>query len=485
MEFEAPETLDPSDWSETLAVAHRMVDAAAGHLSGVRTRPVWQAMPDPVRRALEAPLPSEPVPLAAIWDEVQANLLPYGMGNIHPRFFMWYMGAGSFTGALAEFLAAIDGSNLGAGNTAARQMDMQVTGWLRSMMGFPDTASGTLVDGGSKANILGLTVARNVMAGIDVREEGVAAIPRPLRFYASDQVHSCHHKAMELLGLGNRALVRIPSTENCRMDLAALARAIAEDRAAGLQPACIIATAGTTNTGSVDDLPEIRDLCRREGLWFHVDGCIGALVKLAPRHRELVAGLEDADSLALDLHKWLHAPFEAGFALIRDRKHHVDAFAMHPEYLEVKPRGIASGPQLHNYGVQTSRGFRALKLWMMLKEHGTEKFGRLIDRNIDQAEYFAARVGATPGMVLMAPVGLNVVCFRHDPGGLDEGALRSLNGEVMLRLQEAGIAALSDTTVKGHHCLRLAICNHRTRFEDLELVLQEMQTIAVSILRSA
>ena len=476
------ESLDPADWTDTLALAHQMVEDAVAHLRDVRDRPVWQPMPDAVRQGFDAPLPRHPMPLTEIRDDIRANLMPYSMGNIHPRFFMWYMGAGSFTGAMGEFLAAIEGSNLGGGNTAAAHMDAQVTGWIRRMMGFPESASGTLVDGGSKANIIGLTVARNVMAGVDVREEGVAAIPQQLRFYTSDQVHSCHQKAVELLGLGNRALVRVPTDAACRIDLSALTKAIATDRAAGLKPACVIATAGTTNTGAIDDLPALRDLCRREGLWFHVDACIGALVRIAPRHRHLVAGLEDADSLALDLHKWLHAPFEAGVALVRDRAQHLGAFAVHPEYLEEKPRGIAAGEYLYNYGLQTSRGFRALKLWLLLKEHGTEKFGRLIDQNIEQARYFAEAVSAAPRLTLMAPTVLNIICFRYDPGGLDEAGLRALNSEIMLRLQEAGIAALSDTTVKGRHCLRLAICNHRTRYEDLDLVMREALRIGGEIL---
>ena len=477
-----PETLDPTDWADHLALAHQMVDAAAQHLGSLRTRPVWQQMTESVEAGFAKDLPQDPTPRPDLWADLKAHLLPYCMGNIHPRFFMWYMGAGTFTGALAEFLAAIDGSNLGAGYTAARAMDLQVTEWMRQMMGFPEGAAGTLVDGGSKANIIGLTVARNVMAGVDVREEGVAAIPQPLRFYTSDQVHSCHQKAVELLGLGNRALVRVPSDAECRIDLDALSAAIVADRAAGRKPACVIATAGTTNTGAIDDLPALRDLCRREGLWFHVDGCIGALVRLAPRHRHLAEGLQDADSLALDLHKWLHAPFEAGVALLRDRAQLLNSFTLHPEYLEEKPRGIASGEHLYNSNLQTSRGFRALKLWMLLKEHGAAKFGRLIDQNIDQAGYFAGLVRAEPSMKLMAPVGLNVVCFRHDPGGLDEDALRRLNNEVMLRLQEQGIAALSDTTVKGHHCLRMAICNHRTRVEDLDLVMREGLRIASQVL---
>ena len=471
------EALDPADWTEAQAIGHQMIDFAVDRLRGVRDRPVWQEMPKAVRQSFDAPLPEAPAPLAEIWSDLRTNLMPYPMGNIHPRFWMWYMGAGSFTGALGEFLAASEGSNLGGGNSAAGLMDQQVTGWIRTMMGFPEGSSGTLVDGGSMANIIGLTVARNEMAGIDVREEGVAAIPKPLRYYASDQVHSCHQKALEMLGLGNRALVRVPTDASFRMDIGALATAIAKDRAAGLKPACVIATAGTTNTGAIDDIAAIRDLCRREGLWFHVDGCIGALVKIAPRHKHLVAGIEDADSLALDLHKWMHAPFEAGCALVRDKAKHRGAFAVHPEYLQAQPRGIAAADYLHDYNLQTSRGFRALKLWMLLREHGVAKFGRLIDQNIDQAHYLAGLIEAAPLMTLMAPTSVNIVSFRYDPGGLGEAELRGLNTEIMLRLQEAGIAAVSDTTVHGRHCLRAAICNHRTRREDLDLLIEETKRI--------
>jgi aromatic-L-amino-acid/L-tryptophan decarboxylase len=471
------EALDPADWTEAQAIGHQMIDFAVDRLRGVRERPVWQEMPKAVRQSFDVPLPETPAPLDEIWSDLRTNLMPYPMGNIHPRFWMWYMGAGSFTGALGEFLAASEGSNLGGGNSAAGLMDQQVTGWIRTMMGFPKGSSGTLVDGGSMANIIGLTVARNEMAGVDVREEGVAAIPKPLRYYASDQVHSCHQKALEMLGLGNRALVRVPTDASFRMDIGALAAAIAKDRAAGLKPACVIATAGTTNTGAIDDIAAIRDLCRREGLWFHVDGCIGALVRIAPRHKHLVAGIEDADSLALDLHKWLHAPFEAGCALVRDKAKHRGAFAVSPEYLQGKPRGIAAAEYLHDYGLQTSRGFRALKLWMLLREHGVAKFGRLIDQNIDQAHYLASLIEAEPFMTLMAPTSVNIVSFRYDPGGLDEAGLRGLNTEIMLRLQETGIAAVSDTTVHGRHCLRAAICNHRTRREDLELLIAEAKRI--------
>lgn len=467
------ETLDPADWTQALAVAHRMVDDAVRHLAGVRDRPAWQPMPDAVRASFLAPLPQGPMPLAQVYGELTETLLPYPMGNIHPRFWGWYMGAGNFTGALGDFLAAIDGSNLGGGNTAPAQLDRQVVAWLKGMMGFPETASGTLTSGGSMANMVGLTVARNVMAGVDVRTDGITALPQPLRFYASDQVHSCIQKGLETLGLGSRALRLIASDDDFRMQIPALEQAIAEDRAAGLKPVCVVATAGTTNTGSIDDIRAVERVCRREGLWFHVDGCIGALIRIAPQNAALVDGIEAADSLALDPHKWLHAPFEAGCALIRNAGQHRAAFTLHGDYLEEKPRGIASGEYLFDYGFELSRGFKALKIWMALKEHGAAKFGRLIDQNIAQGAYLTALIRAQPKLELMAPTAINIVCFRYRIDGATEAETRALNMELMLRLQEEGTAVPTDTTIHGRHCLRVAINNHRTRREDLDLLVAE------------
>ncbi|MCB1464643.1 MAG: aspartate aminotransferase family protein [Nitratireductor sp.] len=471
------ETLDPKDWEAFRSLSHRIVDEATDYLRDVRDRPVWQSMPEDVRQAFTEPLPVEGEGLASVYAELTANLMAYPMGNIHPRFWMWYMGSSNATGALGDYLAAVIGSNLGGGDHAAALVDNQVVGWCRQMMGLPEGSSGTLTSGGSMANIIALTVARNVMAGalfgIDLREEGVAALAAPLRFYASDQVHSCHQKGVELLGLGNKALHRVASKPDFTIDIHALARAIVEDRAAGFTPACVIATAGTVNTGAIDDLKALRELCDREGLWLHVDGCIGALIAIAPENRHLVAGIEKADSIALDPHKWLHAPFEVGCVLVRDGTAHHSTFALTPEYLEATPRGIASAHWLHEYGPQTSRGFRALKVWMALKEHGVGKFGRLIDQNIAQAHYLAGLVEADDRLELVAPVTVNIVCFRYNPGDLDEAQLKKLNTEIMLRLQEAGTAALSDTTIGRRHCLRPAITNHRTRYEDLDLLTAE------------
>jgi glutamate/tyrosine decarboxylase-like PLP-dependent enzyme len=469
----AEETLDPIDWSNATAVAHQIIDDSISYLRNVRDRPVWQEMPEPVKATFARPLPRSPTPLGEVYRQVRENLMPYPMGNIHPRFWSWYMGSSNFTGALADFLAAIQGSNLGGGSHAAASMDGQVVNWCKEMMGFPSSASGTLVSGGSMANLIALTVARNVKAGVDIREDGVGAIDTPLRFYASDQVHSCHRKAMEALGLGNKALRRIPSDRDLRINVSALRTAITEDRAAGFRPACLIATAGTVNTGAIDDLDALANIAAEEALWLHVDGCIGALLAIAPANAHRVRGIERADSVALDPHKWLHAPFEVGCVLIRDASAHRGAFAVSQEYLEPTPRGLASGEWLYEYGLQTTRGFRALKVWMALQEHGVGMFGRLIDQNIAQARHLTGLIEQEPLFELVAPTSINIVCFRYSPRGIDDVARKALNVEIMLRLQEEGIAALSDTTVHGEHCLRAALNNHRTRREDLAILLRE------------
>ena len=469
----AEETLDPDDWNEMFALSHRIVDDAVEFLRHVRDRPVWRDMPVDVRSFFTAALPRVPEPLADVYREVSENLMPFPMGNIHPRFWSWYMGSSNYTGAIGDFLAAIQGSNLGGGNHAAALMDQQVIGWCKEMVGFPASSSGTLVSGGSMANIIGLTVARNVKADVDVRERGVRAIAKPLRFYGSDQIHSCHRKAIETLGLGNQALRRIPSDSGLRIDLSALRAAIAEDRAAGFHPACLIGTAGTVNTGAIDDLRGLARLAREEDLWLHVDGCIGALIAIAPENAFRVEGIEEADLLSLDPHKWLHVPFEAGCVLIRDAAAHRSAFAVTPEYLEPTARGLASGDWLNDYGLQTSRGFKALKIWMSLKEHGVEKFGRLIDQNIAQAHYLSDIIEAAPLLELVATANINIVCYRYRPAGMDHAALKAVNTEIMLRLQEEGVAAVSDTTIHGEHCLRAAINNHRTKCDDLELLVRE------------
>jgi aromatic-L-amino-acid/L-tryptophan decarboxylase len=362
-------------------------------------------------------------------------------------------------------------------------VESQVVDWCKEIVGFPRAASGLLVSGGSVANLIGLTVARNRATHCDVRAAGVQALPARLAFYASVEVHSCLQKSLELLGLGGASLRKVPVNDQYQINLEALAQMVAADRRAGVIPACVIGNAGTINTGAVDDLQSLATYCQRERLWFHVDGAIGAVVALAPKHRQLLVGMEAADSVALDLHKWLHVPFEAGCALVRDDAAHRAAFALTPEYLAHTERGLASGALwFSEYGPQLSRGFRALKVWLSFKEHGLDKFGRLIDQNIAQAHELAALVEADPRLQLMAPVVLNIVCFRCIAPGRTEAELNTLNEELLIRLHESGIAAPSYTTLNGQYCLRAAIANHRTQSGDLTIMLEAITRLANEML---
>ncbi len=474
------ETLDPENWDEMRQLAHRIVDDALDYIQSTAERPAWQAVPKEVIERLESPAPGEPTDPVAVYEEYREIIQPYTMHTAHPRFWAWYMGSGTVFGALGELLAATLNPNLGGGNHAAPLVEKQVIGWIRKMMGFPENASGLLTSGGSMANFTALTVARNTNCGYDARREGVRSAPGPLTVYASTEVHSCHQKAIETLGLGTAGLRKIAVSDDYTLDLEALASRVAADREAGMIPFCVVATAGTINTGAIDDMNAIADFCQSEGLWFHVDGAIGSVAVLADNVRDLFAGMERADSIALDLHKWMHIPFEAGCVLVRDASLHYDSFALVPEYLhrEADDGGMASGSLwFSDYGLQLTRQFRALKVWMSIKEHGLARFGRMMARNVEQARYLGKLIENTDGLELTAPIGLDIVCFRYNPGGLDTEELNRLNKVLLVRLQESGVAAPSYTTLNGVYCLRVAISNHRSRFEDFDLLISEVLRI--------
>ena len=479
-EHEPFETLDPEDWEAMRELGHRVVDDVLNHFQTTRERPAWQPVPADVAARLTAPAPLGPADPPAVYDEFLRDIMPYAMNTTHPRFWAWYMGSSTVMGALGDLLAATMNPNLGGGNHAAPLVEKQVIGWIRDMIAFPAEASGLLTSGASMANFTALTVARNTACGYDVRCQGVRAAPGPLIAYASTEIHSCNQKAIETLGLGSDGLREIPVRADYTMDLSALERRVAADRDAGRVPFCVIATAGTINTGAIDDMNAIADFCEREKLWFHVDGAIGAVAVLADNVRDQLAGMERADSIALDLHKWMHIPFEAGCVMVRDASAHRESFALVPEYLqrEADGRGMASGSLwFSDYGLQLTRQFRALKVWLSIKEHGLERFGRMIARNVEQARYLGRLVEEADGLELTAPIGLDIVCFRFNPGGLDVEALNRLNQALLVELQESGIAAPSYTTLHGEYCLRVAISNHRSRFEDFDLLVKEVLRI--------
>ena len=358
-------TFDPEDWDGLRRLGHRMVDVMFDSFEGVREQPAWQTVPAGVRAALEGEaVPFEGQGAEAAFEDFLENVLPYPMGNAHPRYFGWVKGTGTPLGMLADMLASGMNPQMAGFDQAPRLVEEQTLRWLAELMGFPATASGLLTSGGSMANLLGLNVARFAKAGFDVRGEGLAGEAQ-LRIYCSAETHSWVWKTAELLGLGRAGVRLIGVDSEYRMRVDELTLAIAADRAAGLRPFCVVGTAGTVNTGATDDLAALAEVCREEGLWFHVDGAFGALAYLSEELRPALRGMELADSLAFDLHKWGSLPFEVGCVLVRDAAVHRAAFASTASYLAVMERGpVAGGMVFADRGIELTRGFKALKVWM-------------------------------------------------------------------------------------------------------------------------
>ncbi len=459
------DTLDPENWTDTRAAAHRMLDAALDKMEHATQGPVWQPLPDDLKQELQAPLPRRGAGVTAMQARAQ-TLLPYGVGNTHPRFFGWVHGAGTASGLIADIAASAMNANLGGRDHGAIHVEKQVADWVRQMFGFPVAASGLVVSGTSMATIIALKVAREAALGLAARNDGVGA--HRLVGYASSQAHNCVARAFDLLGLGAGALRPVPVNGAYEMDLTALAGMIAQDRADGLQPFLVVGTAGSVNVGAFDDLEALANLADKQDMWLHVDGAFGAAGVLSDTLRPRLKGIERADSLAFDFHKWLHVNYDAGFVLVRDGAAHLAAFSSRPDYLQAAGRGLAAGnPWPVEYGPELSRGFRALKIWAQLVEHGTDKLGAMISKNCAQARYLARLVQDHPALTLLAPVASSIVCFRY-------GDSDAVNGEIVMQLQESGIAAPSVTTLDGQTAIRVNITNHRTRNSDLDLLVEEV-----------
>ncbi len=477
--IQSEESLDPEDWASMRALGHRMIDDLLDHLADIKKRPTWSHAPETVKAHFDARPPLDAQEPDGIYEEYLEYIRPYLVGNHHPRFWGWIVGTGTAMGAFAELLAAGINSPSGAfAYNSANYVEYQVLNWFKTMLDFPPEASGLLTSGCSASNLIGLAVARNTKAGYDLRKEGVQAAQKEMVLYASAEAHSSLLKAVELLGLGSNALRRVPVNQSLQMDLHALKRAIKIDREWGYLPFCVVGAAGTTNTGAIDDLNALADICLQEDLWYHVDGAFGAWAAIAPRSKHLVSGMERADSLAFDLHKWMYLPYAIGCVLVRSEADHRGAFSLTPTYLahgEGK-RGFTGidVPWISDYGFELSRAFPALKAWMTIKEAGVTKYGRIIQQNIDQAHYLANLVESEPNLELALPVSLNVVCFRYTSPGLDSAFLDDLNKQIEIELQEQGIAVPSTVVINGHNYLHIAITNHRSRREDFDVLVREV-----------
>jgi len=419
-------------------------------------------MPQPVRDHFRTIISPEPVPLEKVHREFMEYVLPYAGGNVHPGFMGWVQGGGTATGMLAEMLAGGLNANLGGRDHAPIEVERQIVSWVRELFGFPKSASGLFVTGTSMANLMAVLVARTSALGALARQHGIGNDGALLTAYASKAAHGCISRAMDIAGFGTDALRKIDTDADHRIDVAALRAQIAIDREVGFKPFLVTASAGTVDIGAIDDLRAIAALCREEGIWFHVDGAFGALAILAPELAPLLAGIELADSIALDFHKWGQVPYDAGFLLVRDGERHRQAFAQPAAYLSREARGLAAGAVWPcDLGPDLSRGFRALKTWFTLKTFGTDRLGAVIARSCAIAKYLETRVLAEPRLELLAPVNLNIVCFRYR-------ADDAVNREIVADVQESGIAAPSSTTLDGKFAIRAAIVNHRTDEADVD-----------------
>jgi aromatic-L-amino-acid decarboxylase len=469
---------NPEEWDEFAAEAHHILDDTLAQLRTLRGCPAWQPMPPTVRQAIhDAPAPLGERSLDAVYAELASRVLPYTSANRHPRAWGWVRGQGTPVAMIADLIASAANAYVGSGNSAPIELEETVLRWLAEAleMRAPGATgitapSGLLTSGATMANLLGLAVARNAMAGYNIRDEGLSGRPRMV-VYASTETHGWAQKAMELLGFGSRSLRLVAADADGQLSLPALREQLARDRAAGLAPIAVIANAGTVNTGAFDDLRAIRDFCHQEKLWMHVDGAIGALLKLSPRHRALVAGMETADSVAFDLHKWMYLPFETGCLLVRDSETHHAAFRTEAAYMERTARGMLSGDvSFSDRGIEQTRGFKALRVWMQLSVHGLNKHARLIEQNMAQAAHLERLILDHPELERLADRRANIVCFRYVlAASATSDELNAVNREIVLALQETGRFIVSGTTLaSGAFAIRVANTNHRSRLEDFD-----------------
>jgi glutamate/tyrosine decarboxylase-like PLP-dependent enzyme len=471
-----PLEMDPEEFRR---IGYQAVDLAAQHLATIATRPVFQPMAPSEREALlSQALPEQGVPASEILAFIEEEIFRHPMGNGHPRFFGWVNSPPAMVAIVAELLAAALNPSCAGGDHAAIYLERCVVRWLIELVGWSTAGSmGLLVSGGSMASLTCLAAARHAAAkknGWNVRSGGLQGRTRPLVMYLSSEGHSCLRKAAELLGLGEQGVRIIPVDDQFHIDLRRLREAIERDRAEGFTPFCVVGNAGTVNSGAIDPLEGLADLCSEQDLWFHVDGAYGAIAVLDPAVAARYRGLERADSLALDPHKWLSVPVECGCALVRDGTLLRDAFSLVPSYLRTEEgKGFGGLPWYSEYGFQQSRGFRALKLWATLRHAGRSGLRTLIRNHNRLARLLATRIDAVEELERLAPVELSIVCFRYVPRGSPrtEEELNTLNQRIMEAVQSEGEAFVSGTVLVGKFALRACVLHYGTTEQDLEALL--------------
>jgi glutamate/tyrosine decarboxylase-like PLP-dependent enzyme len=467
------------EWSEEeiKRIGYRVVDLIAEHLTTIRQKPVFQPFPGELcTRYLDgSPLDESGLSADEILETFRSEIQAFPFGNGHPRFHGWVNSPPAVMGIFAEGLAAAMNPSCAGGNHAAIYVERQVINWFKRLLNFPMESMGLLVSGGSIAALTALAVARQLKCGFDVRSEGLQGGHSKLVFYKTNEGHGCYQKAVELLGIGNQNLRIVPHDRKQKMIPSTLDAMIRADIDGGSTPIAVIASAGTVNTGAIDPLDEIADICHAHGVWLHVDGAYGAPAILTERYRTELGALSRADSVALDPHKWLYVPVEAGCVLVRDAEAMRSAFSLVPPYLRTdgSPTGVGGLPWLSEYGFQQTRGFRALKVWMALKHQGLAGYRDAIDKDIDLASQLAALLRESDDYEVFEPQSLSIVCFRYvSRKGDDRHAIDAFNKMLLERIQLGGKAFLSSTVISGSFWLRVCMVNPRTTIEDIRALVE-------------
>lgn len=461
-------------------LGYRAIDILAEQLANVRPSYTRQPVPDDLReRFLHQPVPEVGGDPKALVETFAQNILPYPMGNSSPRFFAWVNSPPAPLAVVAELLAAGLDPSVAGGDHAATYVEHAVLNWLKAIMSYPADSAGVLCSGGSVATLIGLAAMRHVKTSGNIRKKGFQNSDAPMVIYTSAQGHGCIQKAIEILGFGSEYLRKIPVDADYRMDLEALKAQIKADRDAGLKPVCVAASAGTVNTGAIDPLDAIADVCAAENLWFHVDGAYGGLGILAEQTDGLYKGIERADSLGIDPHKWMYMPVECGCAFVRDAQAMRDSFSLVPPYL----RDDAAMPWFSEFTIQQTRGFKALKLWMVLQQIGVEGYRELISHDITMARALQAKVQSRDDFELISAGSLSITCFRYCPPGTTDAD--KLNKGLVEIVQRSGRAFLTSTELNGQTVLRACIVNFRTSEADLDELLNAIADAGQQVLNPA
>jgi glutamate/tyrosine decarboxylase-like PLP-dependent enzyme len=454
---------------EMRSLGYRIVDQIVEHLETLASKPVMRVSPRAeLETELREPLPEEPTPVDSLLDQLQ-RVVWSNIGNIqHPRFFAFIPSPSNFVSVMADALAA--GFNPFAGNwlegSGPAQIELVTIDWLREMCGLPETAGGLFVSGGSMANLTALAAARRAM--LDERSDDAV-------IYFSDQTHNSIGKALQVLGFAREQIRALPSDENFRLPAETLRRAVAEDRSDGKRPFCVVANAGTTNTGAVDPLDQLADLCERENLWLHIDGAYGAAACLSERGRKHLAGIERAASLSLDPHKWLFQPFEIGCVLLRNARLLKKSFHTTTGILEDTKRAEEEEINYYDYGVQLTRSFRALKLWLSIKAFGAAKFREAINHGFDLAEFAENILRQSGRWRIVSSAAFGIVTFRYVAEGCSENEINEIHRRMVEMMAEDGFAFANSTTLRGQTVMRLCTINPRATQDDVRATVQQLE----------